>query len=56
MSTVVLMLGSKGDLPMPSQPGFYSERSTVGSEASDITILQGRQSTEEVHRAAADAD
>ncbi|KAK1404514.1 G-type lectin S-receptor-like serine/threonine-protein kinase [Heracleum sosnowskyi] len=42
MSTVVLMLGSAGDLPMPSQPGFFTEGNIVENDASDITILQGR--------------
>ncbi|KAK1354863.1 G-type lectin S-receptor-like serine/threonine-protein kinase SRK [Heracleum sosnowskyi] len=42
MSTVVLMLGSKEELPMPSQPGFFTERSIFGTDASDITMLQGR--------------
>ncbi|KAL8132320.1 hypothetical protein AgCh_007983 [Apium graveolens] len=42
MATVVLMLGSKGELPMPSQPGFFSERNIVGNDACDFTVLQGR--------------
>ena len=42
MSAVVLMLGSREELPIPSKPGFFSERYTVGYDFSDITILQGR--------------
>ncbi|KAK1404521.1 Receptor-like serine/threonine-protein kinase [Heracleum sosnowskyi] len=42
MSTVVLMLGSKGELPMPSQPGFFTERNIFGNDASDFTTIHGR--------------
>ena len=42
MSTVVLMLGSKGELPMPLQPGFFTERHIVIDDFIDSTMLQGR--------------
>ncbi|XP_074370867.1 G-type lectin S-receptor-like serine/threonine-protein kinase At4g27290 [Apium graveolens] len=42
MATVVLMLGSNGELPMPSQPGFFTEGNIVGSDADDNTLLEGR--------------
>lgn len=54
MSSVVLMLGSEGELPMPTQPGFFTERNIVESEyfsstrpnysaeATTSTLLQGR--------------
>lgn len=32
MSTVVMLLGSEGDLPQPTQPGFFTERNIVESE------------------------
>ncbi|KAK1391772.1 Receptor-like serine/threonine-protein kinase [Heracleum sosnowskyi] len=54
MSSVVLMLGSEGELPMPTQPGFFTERYIVESEyfsstrpnysaeATTSTLLEGR--------------
>ncbi|KAL8132319.1 hypothetical protein AgCh_007982 [Apium graveolens] len=42
MSTVVLMLGSKGELPMPLQPGFFTERQIVINDFINSTVLQGR--------------
>ncbi|KAI8007524.1 G-type lectin S-receptor-like serine/threonine-protein kinase [Camellia lanceoleosa] len=34
MSTVVLMLGSKGVLPQPKQPGFFTERNLLEADCS----------------------
>lgn len=47
MSTVVSMLGSEGGvLPMPKEPGFFIERSSVDqlytNDAATITILEAR--------------
>ncbi|KAL1820631.1 hypothetical protein ACET3Z_015500 [Daucus carota] len=45
MSMVVLMLGSKGELPMPLQPGYFTERHIVIDDfinSSHSTMLQGR--------------
>lgn len=54
MSSVVLMLGSEGELPEPTQPGFFTERNIAESEyfssthphysaeATTSTLLQGR--------------
>ncbi|XP_074380182.1 G-type lectin S-receptor-like serine/threonine-protein kinase At4g27290 isoform X2 [Apium graveolens] len=54
MSSVVLMLGSEGELPMPTQPGFFTERNIAESEyfsstrpnysaeATTSTLLEGR--------------
>lgn len=32
ISTVVMMLGSEGALPQPTQPGFFTERNIVERE------------------------
>ncbi|XVF77739.1 hypothetical protein PTKIN_Ptkin14bG0071100 [Pterospermum kingtungense] len=37
MASVVLMLGSDGSLPQPKQPGFYTERSPLGTESSSYS-------------------
>lgn len=51
ISTVVMMLGSEGALPQPTQPGFFTERNIVEREyfssarsTDDTTsiLLQGR--------------
>ncbi|XVF77833.1 hypothetical protein PTKIN_Ptkin14bG0079100 [Pterospermum kingtungense] len=38
MATVVLMLGSDGSLPQPKQPGFYTERGSLGTESSSYSV------------------
>ncbi|XVF04254.1 hypothetical protein REPUB_Repub05bG0066800 [Reevesia pubescens] len=37
MSSVVLMLGSEGELPQPKQPGFFTERNLTEAESSSNT-------------------
>nr|XP_023904132.1 G-type lectin S-receptor-like serine/threonine-protein kinase At4g27290 [Quercus suber] len=38
MSSVVLMLSSEISLPKPSQPGFYTEKASVGEDYSSRTL------------------
>ncbi|KAM7504093.1 hypothetical protein LguiB_002997 [Lonicera macranthoides] len=46
MSTVILMLGSKGSLPQPKQPGFFTERTILEAQCSiheiSNTLFDGR--------------
>ncbi|XAR67506.1 Non-specific serine/threonine protein kinase [Bertholletia excelsa] len=37
MSSVVLMLGSEGTLPLPKQPGFFTERNPENESGGDTT-------------------
>ncbi|XVF77727.1 hypothetical protein PTKIN_Ptkin14bG0070200 [Pterospermum kingtungense] len=38
MAAVVLMLGSDGSLPLPKQPGFYTERNPLEAESSSYSV------------------
>ncbi|CAH2056858.1 unnamed protein product [Thlaspi arvense] len=44
MSSVVLMLGSEGTLPLPKQPGFFTERNP---ENESVVILHPARTTQE---------
>lgn len=46
MSSVVVMLDSEGSLPLPKQPGFFTERNLTDSESSSSKYISS--STNEI--------